>query len=280
MAKCPECGCKLGEGTIRLGRRVRRRGRIITALAIFILVFGLAFTTFSGTYTQLGPYKPLWLLRADLLFVGQSLASAAIIELAARLADQQVDAATMDTLARELLAIQADMTRPWLPSFGDVLEAARTNQLLGDELWTRYVEQGVPLPIITRPLVRENQPVPIRYDLSPVRLGSATYSVFISSPMVVEFGEPYEPPGGRIGSTLRTISGSGSSMTSTFAQSMPVGTHVQELAMQVSVDFAGIETSFIRRQLIELAVQPIDSQHVKLRTDNLMREAMSRSIKC
>jgi len=281
VAQCPECGTKLGEGMIRDGRRVRGRGKIITGSAMFAFVGLFAGTMFTSAYERLAPQKPQWLLVLDLQHGSQTLASAAVSELATRLQNNDLDVGTIEALTHSLLDIQADRGRQWLPAYGDMIETARTNNRLTDALWQQYVEQGVHVPVTTRNVVRKGYRVPIQFDLSPVRFGSAGgYPVRISQPEFVATGATYELSNrGYMGTTVRTNNNPGSTMTTAFPQDLPIGAHTIDVAMQISVDIDGTTTSFIRRERVDIGIRAGDDPIVHMNDLEYWSENVANAIR-
>src|SRR5205823_11607781 len=97
--------------------------------------------------------------------------AAALAELNRRLAANQLSGEQVDRVTGAALAAQADLSRPFLVEWGNFVESARAAGKVSDEAWKRYAQQALPLKLIARANVRRGDPLPIRVDYGPARLG-------------------------------------------------------------------------------------------------------------
>jgi hypothetical protein len=143
---CGECGARTypPEG-IRVGNR-RMVARWVNAggfmMAAGVLgVFFAAPSTFDVEMTA--RHKPAIWLRMDAVSGNADLRDAALTELLRRIANKETSANDLAPLVDKLLAIQADTAQTWIPSWGDLIEAARGKQMLDAERWQRYLDHCV-----------------------------------------------------------------------------------------------------------------------------------------
>ncbi len=141
LKTCPECGKDLAlPNSIRIGLRRRHRAPIIIGLALFTLLTAGPATVL---YTQSRGYNwntvlPAWALELKAHSSDQFLADSALAELARRLTVGQLPEARTSRLVRDGIAYQSDPTLPWIPGWGDLIEAARTAGLVTEEQWESY----------------------------------------------------------------------------------------------------------------------------------------------
>ena len=70
---------------------------------------------------------------------------------------------------------QADRSKPWDPSWGELLERFRAGGHLSDDRWARYASQAfLALTIQIRPSLRDGDPLPYKCDLYVQRLADPT----------------------------------------------------------------------------------------------------------
>lgn len=160
-AICPECGSDLARPRA-VAHSLRKRlpiplwsGAIVLFLGLTLagLIFAMAF---AGTSAN--PYKPVWLLRLELDGPRDGKADAAAIELITRLSAGKLSKSAVASLIRDALAHQADTARPWRTAWGEIIEGARTAQLVSDADWARYARQSVNLNTVARRTIRVGDP--------------------------------------------------------------------------------------------------------------------------
>ncbi len=71
-----------------------------------------------------------------------------------------------------MLSLQADLNRPWVIEWGNLLEDARENGLVPDKAWRRYMLQAPQLQLALRPTVRLGDPIVWAIRINPSRVGS------------------------------------------------------------------------------------------------------------
>lgn len=179
---CSECGSDLGgRNAIRIGHRVRRRR--LSAVALF----GLAIS--AGTIGTIEyqrrrngnwmEYAPVWVLRHE-LNSRDPRQLAAIAELTRRLQDKKLTSGQIAAVADKCLAVQADLSTPWLPVWGDFVEMARNAQELDDARWATYAEQGPLCSVAVRPAAVVGDEIPLEPALSASRVSKQCFLVYLS----------------------------------------------------------------------------------------------------
>ncbi len=137
-AKCPECGRALGSN-VRTGKRQKRLKMIISGLLLLLLVGGYVTVLLRrGGWSALNPYKPPFLLTAE-VSLGGGLRTAALLELTNRIVPGQLSTPTINDLVQEALTLQADTKQPWISEYGNFVEAAYASGKVSDSDWKQYV---------------------------------------------------------------------------------------------------------------------------------------------
>jgi hypothetical protein len=144
--RCAECGADLAaRRAVRIGHRRRRRG-VLLAGSVLLLAAGapLAMTT-AGRLNEVdwARHKPgSWLVREA---KGSDAAArdAALAELLRRIDARTIADGGLQALVEHALARQADLTRPWLHTWGRVVERGRATGRVSDEQWSRYLTQAI-----------------------------------------------------------------------------------------------------------------------------------------
>lgn len=172
---CPECGRSLDGPRATRPRRTRRCRLVLPGLALVLLAilpvtaFGLRMAA-GARLTQLAP---VWWLRLELPFVDPARSAEIGGELDIRLTGSQRSMTTAEaqSAADDLSSILSDPTGTWNPGWSDFYERARTQGLVSDEQWMRYVERNLNVGLHTRERVRSGSKLPLQLSLSGARLG-------------------------------------------------------------------------------------------------------------
>jgi len=184
-ARCPECGRDLtSRRALRIGRRRRRRGAVAAGTAALMIALvlggGLAWTAASGF--NWNTIKPVWLLRIEAESANLDDAGAALEELANRAEKDALSSATLEALAVRGLEIQDESPRPWIPFWGDLIEAAAERGAISEKSLVQYVKTAVRsgLSIDVRDPVRLGDPWPLSVRISQPRAAKrSSLMVFI-----------------------------------------------------------------------------------------------------
>jgi protein involved in polysaccharide export with SLBB domain len=187
-ARCPECGGDLllrPRKAIRLGHRERRPVSLTFGLLLLVpAALALAAVGWSAWQgADANQYKPAWWLALDLGSADGKVQKAAIGHLADRLQNGKLSRGDIDRVAARVLALQADLSRPWSSDFGDFVQDAQSNNQLGRERWKQYLRQAVPSKLEPPQRVRRGSIFPVKVHVGPARLGK-------SMGIGVEFYEP------------------------------------------------------------------------------------------
>jgi hypothetical protein len=177
-SKCPECGTELSPKVIRIGHRAARRWPV--GFGVFLIIPALALLVVMGVRTArtFDPqrYKPVWFLlrEANATNVTDRSDAAALVELNRRLAAGQMSVGSIDRVVQSALAVQANLKRPWLATWGDFVERARRGNKVPDDAWKRYARQSLPaLTMTAREKVRRGDPLPVFFQGNSFRLGNS-----------------------------------------------------------------------------------------------------------
>jgi hypothetical protein len=171
-AKCPECGASLAApNSIRTGHRRRRWLPLSIGGVLLVLLTGSAVTigVASSRGYNFNTAMPDWMLELKGRSSDSSKANSALLELARRLNAREMDAEQAQRLVEEGLENQANVAAPWLPGWGDIIEAAHANGLVTQDQWKRYGRHAFPVATI----VWAHETYVIGADVRPVRLGSS-----------------------------------------------------------------------------------------------------------
>ncbi|MBK7404432.1 MAG: hypothetical protein IPJ41_07275 [Phycisphaerales bacterium] len=177
VAVCPECGRALaGPGAVRRGARRRRKALLWIAMPFLLLTLGgggfLGYTGATG-YNWYGA-APDWLLESLATSADRSVRAKAVGELAVRVSGGVLANDRGVRLVEQALRAQADESTPWIPAWGDLMDAAIGAGLVGDDQFSAYLARSCKFTLQVRERVRAGDEVAIQVELSPDRVGSAT----------------------------------------------------------------------------------------------------------
>jgi|GEM_PF-2327443 len=145
--KCPECGSDLDKPkAVRVGQRQKRRGLIL--LGTFVLLLSLGGLGFKGYTDAAGVnwqhHKPVWLLMREANSTqGSTASNKALFELRRRQDAGLLSGSEISRLVNDALKQQADLSQPWNPDWGSLIQIARSNQQVSDTQWQQYATQAV-----------------------------------------------------------------------------------------------------------------------------------------
>ncbi|HZK82146.1 MAG TPA: hypothetical protein VFC46_13785, partial [Humisphaera sp.] len=125
---CGECGSDLnGRRAVRVGRREKRHRLLWVAGMVFLACAGwegrLGWQ--AGKSTDWNQHKPVFWLERDVHGKYVPARDIALAELARRIAVGTLPKDREAALLNEAFALQADRTRPWIPGWGTLIEAAQ-----------------------------------------------------------------------------------------------------------------------------------------------------------
>ncbi len=247
--RCPECGVSLRiQQNIQLGQRAPIKGLI--AISIAMILFGVVTIAWQGTIMA---SQMNWLRMAKTSSLIQDLESTNIAnetessrELARRVASNHVSVEEFNSIYTIALARQADASRPWVNSYGDVLELSMLADEASDEERVQILTNAITPTLILMPETTEGELEAMSLGIKSggVRLGSGgrvALAVELRS-FAVDGGEPQT-----VENPMRaTISIFGGSSPSILAQRIPISLeagdhHIQTTwtIMLVSVEING-----------------------------------------
>ena len=180
---CPECGATVATAggliakSTRIGRRKRQWRPLMIGLALAVPSVAWLAGASRWTDVNFNARTPAAALRWQAALPGPPGRSA-VEELDRRLLAGSLAGATVDAIVADVLADQADLSRPWLVEKGDFVQHAHEAGRVSVADWNRYGGQGVKLILTHRPVVRAGQPIPLVLASAPHRFGSSmTYNL-------------------------------------------------------------------------------------------------------
>ncbi len=282
---CPECGRMLTK--VRTGNRVRRKGLLLASLLVLTLgvvgVGAMGASLFAGP--ALNPYKPLWVLRMEMLGTRAQRADDALEEVLDRLADDELSEGQIRRLADLALDQHEQRKEPAVFRWVRLLDAMVAQDLLEPDELTRYYRNAIEVQVRARPAIRADDPLPVDITL-PTPLCSSGQMMFVRAE-ILDLRETAsgrviaDPKQAQFGLTGRTAAGGRgmSSMRDTITlREIAVGEHELAGTLRVSVmngwrPDAGVLASF--EQPITLRVDVREEDTVELiEPDEPMRRAM------
>jgi hypothetical protein len=166
---CTECGADLHRhNSVRIGHRRRRRALLAAGLVMTVpmLVLGGGLGVMWARGVDAAQYKPVWWLLRD----GDD--DAAAKELNRRLSLGSLNNADITRVVTHVLAVQADRTKAWRPSWGDFIENARAASQIADPQWHAYLNGAIDFTLEARQRVHRDTGVVLRVTANADRQGS------------------------------------------------------------------------------------------------------------
>lgn len=114
---------------------------------------------------------PDWLLEDLASSPDPATQTAALTELATRMAADALGGDRADRLVVQGLAVQADVQTPWLAAWGSVLDAGLQAGRFSPEQFDAYVRNGLQFALRTRARVRQGEQAMFEFRVMPARLG-------------------------------------------------------------------------------------------------------------
>jgi hypothetical protein len=173
MLTCPECGTGLRRpGAIRIGQR-RRLPMVIATGAFLALVpaMGLGLGGMAALKGGMDRQKPLGMLLWESGRGGTKRRTAVATEVLRRYAAGSLSPGQVDKSLETALALQGDLSVPWLQEWGSLVDQARANGKLSDERELRFNRQAMIFTAKVRPRIRVGDPLPVSIRLSDSRIG-------------------------------------------------------------------------------------------------------------
>lgn len=156
---CPECGRDIRSPHSTLpGHRQPIRSLLLTAWLVLVptsLLFA-ALVALRITHISLIRFEPLVLLNASLTTPATSASTDALREITRRLDARALSAADLIPTVDKILRLQADTSRPWDPSLGDLVLDAATHSLLDPTRWQTFLSQSVEVTASASPAVHQH----------------------------------------------------------------------------------------------------------------------------
>lgn len=162
---CPECGrSTTGFRDTRNRIAPNRVLRAVTTLAlsfgVLCAIAGIGMQALSGNQNR---WKPIWLLRTELLGNSPAVQTAAANELISRVAAGGVSKATFDRMFDDIARQQRDPKTQWNGSWADLVRAADTAGLMSANQLATFARYGTRYALKTRPRLRVGDPIPLRF---------------------------------------------------------------------------------------------------------------------
>jgi hypothetical protein len=182
---CPECGLPLRtqrfgfrrRRTIRTGNRQRLHRLAVLAAAASVALAGTATALACEGWSAWEDRKPVWWLLSETRSGSPGRVDGAVRKLLARERAGKLNQGALRLLLDRALAWQADEERPWLPVWGDLVEAAwRSGKLTASQQISYTINAFAP-SVVSRRTLRQGDPLPIEITLSP-RVGQAAMLAF------------------------------------------------------------------------------------------------------
>lgn len=211
---CPECGVSLSKpGSWRRGVLHRR-----PALGVLGLLLVLPFTARSAMWAveqvspaALAPYKPLWLLRSDIMSGSFNERGVAITEVERRIVNPGfANWPEVQLIVEDALSIQRDPSAVWDPRLGDLIVAAHVAGRLRTEDYQQFIANGVQYEMKLPANVKAGSEFEVQIDSQHDRLASRSMAIKTDVAIVVNEAPQALP--------LRTIMMSGGGSFSFRAQ--------------------------------------------------------------
>lgn len=226
---CPECGANLSrDRAIRTGAPHRRRSLAVVG-ALFI---ALGFTAIVlGGYARANPATVVkWLPDWAVLMQARSTSdyqAPARTELTRRLIAGSLSNGSLASAVDHALRVQADLSTPWDPFWGELIETAREADRVDDAMWEQYLDQAVITTVRARKRVRAIDRLTVELA-TDTRFGGLSGDVrySITAPAAADWEGSLDERRGWMGSSFGPLArGSGAMRTTIEHQLTEPGVH-------------------------------------------------------
>ena len=174
LPDCPECGTQIySRKQLRLGNRQPRRPQayLFGLLALLALAGTMTFAGLWAKDYDWNRVKPVpWLIEEASDPSNPNRADAALTELTRRDDNGMLSYQQRMTLLAEALDYQADKSKAWDDRWGTWVSRGRTDGLVSDADWERYLIQAADFRLKVRERINEGQPFVVSGEfISPFR---------------------------------------------------------------------------------------------------------------
>ncbi len=238
IGNCPECGARLDAPlAVRIGNRERQLGLMVGGLAIVAVTAVPMLTTLAISVLQIDTVhiEPVWLLLRDVRDPYSRYA--ACVEILDRQKRGQLSVANERQVVATALRLQADLSQPWDPRWGDIVEAIHTAGRLPVADWQTYLSHDEVVSLFeVRPKCAIGDPIPfhVRGELRGASASSATSSTMPAVTMVIPGAVVQYPTWGGAFGEMFDLSGN-ASLTPASAALLHPGTQ----SMSVTINGIG-----------------------------------------
>ena len=160
---CPECGARLSSpDAVRIGNRQRRHGLLYGGLVIALLAAVPPATSLVLTIANIDPIRiePMWMLLRDAT-ANPYKQRQACGEILYRVQRGHLSTANEQRVVATALHLQADLSWPWDPRWGDMVEAIQAGSRLPAADWQTYLSHDEPVMLFeVRPKCAAGDPIP------------------------------------------------------------------------------------------------------------------------
>lgn len=180
---CAECGADLNRRrAVRVGNRERRRGLAWVAASVLLLSLGWlgAVGWREARRTDWNRHKPVAWLVGDAAGRSPAARDAALAELVRRIGGGRLADDHLGPLVGRALDHQADAAQPWVPAWGELVEAAHRAKRVSPDQWKRYRAQAMTLTLeVPEPRQYRGDAMRLRLLRGPDRVAAARFEVDI-----------------------------------------------------------------------------------------------------
>ncbi len=168
---CSECGRRVRSSengpfiarSIRIGQRERRRRLAHASLFLLIpSVFSLVIIGYlAARKGDFNRHKPVVWLLSDARSARPAVRDAALAELLRRQSAKSLSKSQTAEVVEQALAVQADLSTPWIPVWGDLVENAKAANDIPADVYARFLNQILHFKVNAQPVVTKDVLFPI-----------------------------------------------------------------------------------------------------------------------
>jgi hypothetical protein len=163
---CPECGTNLQGGfATEIGNRQRRDGLFYTGGSIALLGAIPLMTLICLACIKVDPIrlKPFWWLLRDAVAMDPRMQhNEDRDEIYYRVKNNRLSLGDDQRVVNVALKLQADLSKPWNPIWGDMIESLQSRGQISAVDWKTYLAQDEPATFQIRTKVARGDPIPFR----------------------------------------------------------------------------------------------------------------------